>query len=56
MDKETILSKLCYYDPRNPNYDQENGDKKNPCFCDNCFYSRAPLAEYILELLNKLGI
>lgn len=55
MENELILSKLCYYDPRNPDYDKENGERKKDCYCDNCFYGRTPLAEYILKLLEDKG-
>lgn len=55
MEKETILSRLCYYDPRNPNYDKENGERKKECYCDNCFYGRTPMAEYLLQLLEQIS-
>lgn len=67
MDKQLILSKLCYYDKRNPNGtkdDEEIDDhkkylerKKDSCHCDNCFYGRTELAEELLrtlDLLNKI--
>ena len=41
---------LCRYDPRNPDYDSENGERKENCYCDNCFYGRHQLANKILEL------
>lgn len=60
MDIEEIKSNLCYYDKRNPDNNLEFGDDRdgtNPidksCFCDNCFYRRTKLAEYILKLLNE---
>lgn len=53
VEKESLLSKLCWYDPRNPNYDKENGEQKKDCHCDNCFYGRASLAENILKLLGE---
>jgi hypothetical protein len=49
-----ILSSLCYYDPRNPNYDKENGDKKENCACDNCFYNRTPLAEQLVNAMELI--
>ena len=49
MTKDEVLSSLCYYDPRNPDYDAENGEKVKDCACDNCFYGRTKLAEHILE-------
>ena len=52
-----ILSKLCWYDERNPDYiDKDNNEGKEPrkdCFCDNCFNGRDKLAVYILELEQK---
>lgn len=65
MDKQEILSNLCYYDKRNPDSSQDdeeiadhkkNLEKKNVCYCDNCFYGRTKLANELLntlELLNK---
>jgi hypothetical protein len=55
MDIEEIKSNLCYYDERNP-YNNLQWDEKMPtkdCYCDNCFYGRTKLAEYILKLLNE---
>jgi hypothetical protein len=57
-----IVSNLCYYDLRNPNgfielYDPEE-DKEigeysaKDCNCDNCFYNRTKLAEYILKIIE----
>ena len=63
MKKEEILSSLCEYDKRNPDctFDDEEIQerkerllkKKTSCFCDNCFYGRTELAEYILKILNE---
>ena len=61
MTKQEVLSNLCYYDLRNHEgaynllglYEDEeftNLNKEN-CYCDNCFYGRTKLAEYILTLL-----
>ena len=55
MKIEEVLSRLCYYDIRNPDgitLDEEIPKETNDCFCDNCFYGRDKLAKYILELLN----
>jgi hypothetical protein len=57
MTNKEVLSNLCYWDERNPVgvTSQENeGKRTKQCFCDNCFYGRTKLAEYILELLIKL--
>ena len=58
MTTEQIYSNLCYYDDRNPYnnnefIDMEELPLKSGCYCDNCFYGRTKLAEYILEILNK---
>ncbi len=62
IEKNEILSNLCYYDERNPDnildalYDKDELEAyrtQKTCYCDNCFYRRTPLAEYIIELLNK---
>jgi len=54
MNKETVLENLCVYDKRNPYFDSENEyEKKDTCFCDNCFYGRHVLAEEILKLNEK---
>lgn len=67
MTIEEIKSKLCYYDRRNPDFSiiEENGyDKeyidatgdfaRKDCYCDNCFYGRAKLAEELLLQISKL--
>jgi len=46
---DMILSSLCWYDPRNPNYyaadDPELQSKpRDNCACDSCFYGRDQLA------------
>lgn len=67
MKREEVLEKLCSYDIRNPNCNYNICDKDDDlykggigveethesCYCDNCFYGRHKLAEYILELLEK---
>jgi hypothetical protein len=59
MTIEEIRSNLCSYDPRNPNYyyDEEwnIGHKEPPtkCSCDNCFYGRTKMANYIIQLLEQ---
>ena len=58
MKIKEVYGNLCYYDNRNPDNNNEFMDKediplKKDCYCDNCFYGRTELAEYILEILNK---
>jgi len=58
--RELAVSRLCWYDPRNPNYIPETleadelpapfGHKS--CYCDNCFQGRNQLAVVILSLLE----
>lgn len=69
MKIEDVLTNLCYYDTRNPDgvipYLTEEEIKeegltakaKDDCSCDNCFYGRAKLAEYIIKLqtVKKMG-
>ncbi len=50
MKEIEILSRLCYYDKRNPDRDEEAEKPNKECFCDNCFYGRTKLAEHILKL------
>jgi hypothetical protein len=44
----TLESDLCYYDPRNPDYDPDNGPRKENCKCDSCFYGRHGLVERLI--------
>ncbi len=58
MELEQVLQSLCCYDKKNPdnileNVDIEDISKSNYCYCDNCFYGRAKLALYILNLLEN---
>jgi len=63
MTREEILSNLCCYDERNPDCVFDKDEIKlhkevmqHPnyrCYCDNCFYGRTKLANYIIELLKK---
>jgi len=69
MELDYIKSRLCYYDIRNPDcnlsedelkehnemIDRNNKRKRITvrCCCDNCFYGRTVLAEYILKLLKR---
>lgn len=56
MTQEEILGNLCYYDKRNPYHYWTDPDEDfenhldDRCHCDNCFYGRTQLAEYILTL------
>ena len=52
LNQQQALKSLCYYDKRNPDYDEENGPKKENCACDNCFYGRTPLAETIIQFID----
>ncbi len=62
MTNEQILSNLCDYDTRNPDFLEwpdyyEESDKRQPrtdCSCDNCFYRRDALALEILALQGRL--
>lgn len=48
---------LCWYDPRNPNYNKYTPPDikpRNNCFCDNCFMGRDKLALYIIKLQKEL--
>lgn len=47
-DKE-IFEKLCYNDIEGQEEKEEQANNKD-CYCDNCFYGRTRLAEYILYL------
>jgi len=54
MNLTEILSNLCYHDPRNPDYtDDDEDDKPENCYCDNCFYGRDKLAKEILKNNKK---
>lgn len=63
MTKEEILNNICYYDKRHPDGAHASGcfdedeleacSNKDTCYCDNCFYGRTKLAEYILKLLEN---
>jgi len=53
LDINKVLENLCFYDPRNPFYDNDEGIKRpDPCYCDSCHKGKNELAEYILELLD----
>ena len=57
MTSEDVYNNLCYYDPRNPDYDafysEDIEPRQDDCYCDNCFYGRDVLAMEILKLLEK---
>ena len=60
MKQDEILSNLCAYDPRNPDYydlynDEAKRQPRNNCYCDNCFYSRDELALEILRLQGDIN-
>jgi hypothetical protein len=63
---EIDLTKLCYYDRRNPDfqikeeygYDKEEVEStgnfsKKDCACDNCFYGRSKLTEQLIWQQDK---
>jgi hypothetical protein len=57
-EKEALIN-LCFFDPRNPNniideFDKPRTDRKEKCYCDNCFYGRDKLALEILRLQKYL--
>jgi hypothetical protein len=59
MELEYIYSKLCWYDKRHPDYDEQENEGTKPrvnCFCDNCFYGRDELALEILKTRPKGAI
>ena len=62
------LSKLCFYDRRNPDflikeefgYDKEEVEStgnfaKKDCACDNCFYGRSKLTEQLIKAQELLS-
>lgn len=53
MRRNDVLSRLCSYDPRDPNnvIDPEEPEyEPEKCSCDNCFYGRTELA---LEVIRR---
>jgi hypothetical protein len=70
MEKREMLSKLCYYDKRNPDCNLTNKELKEhkervtrlakeancdeTCYCDNCFYGRTKLAEELLKTKKQV--
>jgi hypothetical protein len=69
MNREEILTKLCYYDLKNPdncidNYNLTKEELNIPqiegkdyankdCLCDNCFYGRTKLATELLKYVKE---
>jgi hypothetical protein len=61
---EIDLTKLCYYDKRNPDCsadDEEIEDHKKSllkkdktCSCDNCFYGRTELTEQLIRQQKRM--
>jgi hypothetical protein len=62
MTKEDVFQNLCIYDPRNPDYINEELESQSEnsllprtnCYCDNCFRGKTPLATEILKLQKLL--
>lgn len=60
MRTSEIYENLCYWDLRNPDGYEPDEDEledfgnfsKKDCSCDNCFYGRTTLAEYIIKKLK----
>ena len=61
MDINVIKSKLCTYDPRNPNSDIFDAEdlafhKKEPiCYCNSCFNGTHNIADELLKYIEKFG-
>ena len=55
MTKTELYKKLCFYDPRSPDFDPEYPEAKNPCYCDNCFHGITPLALEMLKMQSKVN-
>jgi hypothetical protein len=67
MKIKDVANNLCNYDTRNLDgvitYLTEEEIKeegltakaKENCACDNCFYGRTPLAEYIIKLKSEIS-
>lgn len=55
MERNIVLSNLCYYDKRNPlSQPMENPFRKEvKCHCDNCFHGRTLLAQELLAHLDS---
>jgi hypothetical protein len=47
-----VYEYLCWYDQRSDHY--TGGERKEDCFCDNCFYGRTELAEKILDQEDEI--
>lgn len=58
-----VYTNLCYYDKRNPDCSMDDEDiedhkksllkKDKTCNCDNCFYDRTKIAEFIIQSLQQ---
>ena len=52
-----VYTKLCVYDKRNPDYllyDEDDLTKQpKKCSCDNCFYGRTKMANFIIQSLQQ---
>ena len=57
MKLKDVLECLCLYDPSHPNYcDECDGEPRDNCYYDNCFYGRDELAQEILNLRELLKL
>jgi hypothetical protein len=52
MEIKEVKRRLCLYDERNPDRPEGLNTKYRECYCDNCFYGRAEMAEEILSLIE----
>lgn len=54
MKREKILSHLCLYDSRHPNFKMGDLGKECNYSCNNCYHGAAELAAYILKMEMKI--
>lgn len=57
MDISEVSENLCSYDKRNHlGLHDEEDEKPNPCYCDNCFYGKDKLANELLKYISAYGV